>query len=303
MIDSFEKIIHASKCMNNKRTAAVAGAADTHVLQAVARAKEDGIAEAILLGNGLEIEKLLRTLGQNPADYEIVDCAGGAQCGMEAVRMVREQRANFLMKGLVETRDLLKPVVNKETGISADRIMSHFALNELPDYHKFIVNTDGGMIIYPTLEEKCGILRNAVETLHRLGNACPKVAVLAGVEKVNPKMKETVDADALKQMSLRGEITGCVVEGPISYDLAMSAETAKIKGYDCSYCGDFDVLLQPDLVCGNVLGKSWYMQGHGKMAGIIVGAKVPIVLTSRGASSEEKYLSIALAAVTAPEGV
>jgi phosphate butyryltransferase len=199
------------------------------------------------------------------------------------------------MKGLIETRTLLRPVVHKENGLNSGRVMSHFALSELPTYHKLIVNTDGGMIPYPSLNEKKEIIINAVEILHKLGYHCPKVAVLTGVEKVNKKMPETVDASELKAMNLRGEISGCVIEGPISYDLAMSAESAKIKKFECKFCGDFDILVVPNLAAGNILGKSWYISAGGRMAGIIAGANVPIVLTSRGASADEKYLSVALA--------
>ena len=179
--------------------------------------------------------------------------------------------------------------------------MSHFALNELPGYHKLIVNTDGGMLTYPTLEDKVSIVENAVLTLRAMGYECPKVAVLAGVEKLNPKMIETVEANALMEMNREGKITGCIVEGPVSYDVALSAEIAAHKKVPYTCCGDYDVLVAPNLAAGNILGKSWSVTAGAKMAGIIVGAKVPIVLTSRGSTAEEKYLSIALAAVAAPE--
>ena len=152
--------------------------------------------------------------------------------------------------------------------------------------------------MYPTLEDKKGIIENAINTLHVMGNPNPTVAVLAAIEKVNPKMIETVEAAELKAMNQRGELPGCIIEGPISYDIAMSAAIAKHKGYDCPYCGDFDVLLVPNMTCGNILSKSWVITAGALMAGVIMGAKVPVVLTSRGATPDEKYYSIALAAVT-----
>lgn len=302
MYTNFESIVKALQGKTEKRIMAVAGADDSHILEAVVRARAEGLTDAILIGNAARITELLREIKQDETQYELISCDSPQECGRIAVQIVKEGKANFLMKGLIDTKDLLKPVVQKENGLTTGRIMSHVGLNELPSYHKLIVNTDGGMLVYPTVEQKKDIIINAVRMLQMLGCECPKVAVLAGVEKVNPKMLETVDAAELKLMNQKGEIEGCIVEGPISYDLAMSAENAKIKNFDCPYCGDFDVLVAPNLVCGNILGKSWYMQAGGKMAGIIVGAKVPIVLTSRGATSEEKYLSIALAALTAPKG-
>ena len=302
MYTDFESIVKAVREKTEKQIMAVAGADDSHVLEAVVRARAEGLADAILIGNTIRITELLREMKQDETQYELIPGDSPQECGRIAVQTVKEGKANFLMKGLINTKDLLKPVVQKENGLKTGRVMSHVGLNELPSYHKLIVNTDGGMLIYPTLEQKKDIIINAVHMLQALGCKCPKVAVLAGVEKVNPKMQETVDAAELKRMNQVGEIEGCIVEGPISYDLAMSAESARIKKFDCPYCGDFDMLIVPNLVCGNILGKSWYMQAGGKMAGVIVGAKVPIVLTSRGATSEEKYLSIALAALTAPRG-
>jgi phosphate butyryltransferase len=178
--------------------------------------------------------------------------------------------------------------------------MSHVGFfDRVPGTDHFIIQTDGGMLLYPTLEEKKAIIENAVSALHAIGNECPKVAVLAAVETVNPKMTETVDAAALKKMNQDGEITGCVVEGPISYDLAMSMEIAEHKRYDCPYCGDFDVLVVPTIAAGNIIGKCWTVTCRALLGGIVVGAKAPIVLTSRGSTAEEKFYSIAVAVLVA----
>ncbi|MEG1661787.1 MAG: phosphate acyltransferase, partial [Clostridiales bacterium] len=194
-------------------------------------------------------------------------------------------------------RDLLKPVVNKENKLHTGRVMSHVAFNKLSNYPKLIINTDGGMVIAPTLEEKKGIILNAVAALHAIGYVLPKVAVLAGVEKPNPKMPETLEAAALQEMNERGEISGCLVCGPLSYDIAISGEVAKQKKFPCPYAGDFDVLVAPNLAAGNILGKCWSFTAGSVMAGMIMGAKVPIILTSRGAPAEEKFLSIAIASL------
>ncbi|MBP2651655.1 MAG: phosphate butyryltransferase [Firmicutes bacterium] len=200
------------------------------------------------------------------------------------------------MKGKIQTADLLKAVVNKEKGLRTGSVMSHVVLHEIPTYHKLLVITDGGMMMYPNLAEKKQIIENAVNSLLSLGYDKPKVAVLAAVENVNPKMPEAVDAGLLKEMNQKGEIKNCIVEGPISYDLAMSKDAAKIKGYESPVTEDADILMVPNITVGNIMGKALVYSAGAKIAGFIVGAKVPIVLTSRGSSAEEKYLSLVLSA-------
>ena len=298
MYQNFDAILAAAKALPVKRIMAVAAAEDLPVLEAALRAKADGIVDLILVGNGDAIRQLLTQLGADPAAFPIVDCPH-EEAGQTAVSLVRDGKAHFLMKGLMETRELLGPVVRKENGLRTGRVMSHFALNELPGYHKLIVNTDGGMLIAPTLEEKKSIIENAVTTLRAMGYECPKVAILAGVETVNPKMPETLDAQALVRLWEDGQLPGCVVEGPVSYDVAISREIAAHKSVPYVHCGDYDVLVAPNMAARNILGKCWSVTAHSKMAGIIVGARVPVVLSSRGSTAEEKYYSIALAATAA----
>lgn len=177
--------------------------------------------------------------------------------------------------------------------------MSHFTAFEVPSYHKLLLPVDGGMVTYPTLEQKKAIIENTVGALHTMGYDCPKVGIVACVEKLNPKMPETVEGDALKQMNLRGEITGCIIEGPISYDCAVSKEIADFKGFESPCASDCDVLVAPNIHAGNLMGKMLTVTAGAKMAGFIVGAKCPIGMVSRGSTPEEKYLSIVLAAATA----
>ena len=253
--------------------------------------------KAILVGDEGKIRELLKDLNAT-GEYEIANEPDSSKAAYKAVELVRENKADFLMKGKIDTAGILKAVVDKERGLGQGRLMSHVAIVEVPTYHKLLVATDGGMVMYPTLDQKKEIINNAVETLLKLGYERPKVGVLAAVEKVNPKMPETVDGDKLKEMNINGEIKNCIVEGPISYDLAIYEEAAKIKGYESQVAGDVDVLVVPDITTGNVLGKALIYSAKGKMAGIVVGAKVPIILTSRGSSAEEKFLSLALAAAT-----
>ena len=234
---------------------------------------------------------------RQPAD--IYDVPGLAESARYAVGLVREGKADFLMKGKLDTSVLLKAVVDKENGLGKGGVMSHFTAFEVPSYHKLLVPVDGGMVTYPTLEQKKHIIENTVGALHAMGYECPKVGVVACVEKLNPKMPETVEGDALKQMNLRGEITGCIVEGPISYDCAVSKEIAAFKGFESPCAGDCDVLVAPNIHAGNLMGKMLTVTCGAKMAGFIVGAKCPIVMTSRGSTPLEKYLSIVISAAAA----
>jgi phosphate butyryltransferase len=217
----------------------------------------------------------------------------------KAVELVRDGKVDFIMKGKIQTADLLRAVVDKEKGLRTGKVISHMAFNEIPTYHKLIAISDGGMMMYPDLQQKKGIIENGVETLRSMGIENPKVAVVTAVENVNPKMPETVDAAELKKMNEMGEIKNCIVEGPISYDLIMDPESAVIKGYESPVAGDADLIIVSNITVGNILGKSLVYSAGSKMAGFIVGAKVPIVLTSRGATSEGKYLSLVLCASAA----
>jgi phosphate butyryltransferase len=296
---NFDQILEKVRKNPVKRKVAVAGAADRHVLEAVLEARRTGIINPVLIGESAEIESLLDELGSCAADYEIVEADSPEACGMAAVELIKDQKADFIMKGMIETRDVLKPLVNKENGLHLGRTMTHVALDEIPGMSRLTAMTDGGMIPYPTLEEKKDIIINAVEMLRSLGYERPSVAVLCAVEKVNPKMVETVDAEALVAMNRQGVIPDCDVVGPISYDIAMNAAIAEEKKYSCPYCGQFDILLAPSMVAGNLLNKSLTVTGGALMAGVVMGAKVPVVVTSRGSTSTEKFLSLALASLIA----
>ncbi|MEE0741480.1 MAG: phosphate acyltransferase [Emergencia sp.] len=293
----FNDLVEACKQNPHTKTVAVAGAADGHVLGAVTEAKKMGLVNPVLIGDTQAIEEGLKELNENPADYKIVDAKTPADCGIESVELIKAGEAEFIMKGMVDTKDVLKPLVKKENGLHTGRAMSVFTYNEVPQMGKMMAMADGGMIPYPTLEQKRDIIIAGVEALHKLGIEHPSVGVLAPVEKVNPKMVECTDAAALVEMNKDGTITGCDVVGPISYDIAMSKEIAETKKFDCPYCGDFDMLIFPNMSAGNMAHKAMIICGGTKMAGVVVGAKVPVVLTSRGASTEEKFVSLALASL------
>lgn len=294
---SFEELVATVKGGTTKARMAVAAAGDMHTLEAVMQATKEGVVTPVLVGDAKIIKEVLAELGETVE--EIYDVPDVAEAARYAVKLVKEGKADFLMKGKLDTSVLLKAVVDKENGLGKGGVMSHFTAFDVPSYHKLLVAVDGGMVPYPTLDQKKSIIENTVGALRDMGYDCPKVGVLACVEKVNPKMPETIEADALKQMNVNGEIEGCIVEGPVSYDCAMVKEIADFKGFNSPVAGDVDVLVAPNIHAGNIMGKMLILTAGARMAGFIVGATCPIVMTSRASSAEEKYLSIVISAAAA----
>ncbi len=278
------------------KRAVVAAAHDEHTLQAVFAAWRDGLIHPILVGREESILSIAHSLGEPLDSVQVVDAADDVQCAARSVALIRRGEGAMLIKGMLPTGTLLKAVVNKETGIRASQVMSHVAVLDVPSYHKLLYVTDGGMVVAPDLEQKRHILKNAVDFCRFLGYDCPKAAALCAVETVNPTMPETADAAVLKAEGEQGNFGHCLVEGPIALDLATDRESAQIKGYHSPVAGDADILLAPSIAAGNLLGKSLYGLAGGEMAGVVLGAKVPITVNSRGATAEEKYWSILICA-------
>lgn len=298
-INSFKELAEAVKRHSNKSKVAVVAANDPHTIESVVTAQRDGMIEAILIGDAAKMRGHLEQQGANPSDYTMLSAESAEQALALAVEYINGGRANVLMKGQMETADFMRAILKRENGLRKGHLLSVTGLYELNGYHKLIAVSDQAINTYPDLNAKKGILENAVNLLHAFGNELPKVAVLAAVEKVNPKMKETLDADALRIMNRDGEITGCIVDGSLSFDIATSRDAASIKGYQSEVAGDADLLLVPDLVCGNVLVKALTGFAGATTAGVVVGASVPVVLTPRSAEAADKYYSLALAAYTA----
>ena len=299
VFQNFEELIDHVKAAPQRKRMVVACANDSHSIGAALDAMKEGIVHPILVGEAEAMKAILAELGSENADVELYDCTGLKETCELAVKLVREGKGDFLMKGKVDTSIFLREVVNKEHGLGKGGVMSHVTLFEVPGYHKLFLPVDGGMVPYPTLEQKKAIIENTVGVLHRIGYDCPKVGVLACKEKLDPKMPETVEARELQEMNRRGEITGCIVEGPISYDCAVDKQIADFKGYESQIAGDVDVVVAPNIHAGNIMGKMLVCTAHAKMAGFIEGARCPIIMTSRGSSEEEKYLSIVVAAAAA----
>ncbi len=291
VIKNFEEL-HDKVKQAPKATVVVIAAHDPHTLEAVLKTKEEGILNHILVGHRSDILQIGKDLGYAIDPDTIIDAKDDDEAVSIGIQIIKDNKADFIQKGILQTSTLLKGVVNKETGINIGKAISHTALLDIPSYHKIIGLTDGGMMMYPDLQQKKDILTNAVNVFLGFGYKSPNVAALCAVEVVNEKMPETIDAAALKAMAQNGEITDCIVEGPISVDLAMDKESAIVKKYESPVAGDADILLVPDIASGNLMSKALYVLGGAKMAGCVVGAQCPIALNSRSASFEEKYYSL-----------
>ena len=299
-INCFEDLAAEAKKMTRKTVIAVVEAQDAHTLESVIQAAGDGIMEPVLIGDAEKITGLLSQLGADHAAFRIIHASGTDESLRQAVALVKAGQATAVMKGRLDSGEFMKAIVSKENGlVPAGNKLSLIGFYETPMYHKVFAVSDMGLNTYPDLAGKKLIIDNAVRLLHALGYENPKVAVLSSVEKVNPKMPDAVDGAQLKEMNARGDITGCTVEGPISFDLATSREAAAIKCFDSPVAGDADLLIVPDIAAGNILVKCLTGFGGARTAGTVLGARVPVILTSRSAEASDKYYSIALAACAA----
>ena len=302
MIGSIEELIAAAKEQGRSRVA-VAAAQDEAALEAVMAAREGGLAQPILIGDEASIRALAAKLGLDLAGVCLVHEPDPAQAAARAISMIRSGDADVLMKGMIDTSVLLKAALDKASGIGSGRLMSHVAVMEVPNHGKLLVVTDAAINIAPDLAAKVDIVANAVKVARALGLKRPKVAILAAIEKVNAeKMPCTADAAILTVMARRGQIRDCAVDGPLALDVAVSAECARVKKLESEVAGDADVLVAPDIEAGNILYKSLVDLGGAKAAGVVMGASVPVVLTSRADSAETKLASLALAALAGLAG-
>ena len=298
----FEDIVAKVKeC--GKKTVAVSVAQDSAVLEAVKAAREQGIADAILVGDEEKIRELAASLNMDLSGFEIINEPDMIQASLIAVKLAHDGKADMYMKGVIDTKNFLKSVLDKEVGLRTGGVLSHVAVFEVPGIDHLLYLTDVAFMTYPTLEDKVNIINNTVPVCKACGLELPKVAPLAAVEVVNPKMPVTVEAAELTKMCEEGQIKDCVIDGPLSLDLAIDPEAAKHKGAtDRKIQGDADVLLFPDIHAGNQVYKAMVHMIPGVKNGcILTGTKVPVILTSRSDTFETKLNSIALAAVVAEE--
>lgn len=291
-------LLKVKECRRKK--VAVAVAQDEPVLEAIREAKERGFADAILVGDEVKIKEIADSIGMDLTKYEIIHEADVKKAALKAVELVHNRKADMLMKGLVDTATFLRSVLNKEVGLRTGKVMSHVAVFDVEKVDRLLFLTDVAFNTYPELKDKVQIIANAVEVAHACGIDCPKVAPVCAVEVVNPNMPATIDAAILSKMSDRGQIKGCIIDGPFSLDIALSEEAAHHKGLtDTTVAGNADVILLPNIDVGNVMYKTLTKTTESRNGGILVGTSAPVILTSRADSFETKVNSIALAAVVA----
>jgi len=298
MIKTFDEVISKVKSQSMKKVA-VAVAQDEPVLEAIRDAKKNGIADAILVGDKEEIIKIAETIGMNVDEYEIIDEKDVNKAAIETVKLVSSGRADMMMKGLVDTATFLRAVLNKEVGLRTGKQMSHIAVFEVPGYDRLLFVTDAAFNMYPELKEKIDIIKNAVQVAHALENVMPKVAPICAVEVVNPSMPATLDAANLSKMSERGQIKGCIIDGPLALDNALSKEAAAHKKISGPVAGEADILLMANIEAGNAVYKCLTYTTESKNGGLLMGAAAPVIVTSRADSPETKMNSIALASLVA----
>lgn len=296
---NIEQLLNTVK-ERHKKIVAVACAEDQDVLESIASAVNQGICDAILIGKANKINSLMQEHNINLGGSQIIDIEDKEKAVAKAVVLVKEGKADLVMKGLVDTKVVLKEVLRRENELRGEGLISHVAVFNNPATGKISLLTDAAMNIAPSLAEKKQICENAVAVAHKLGILKPKVAVLSAAEKVNEKMISSVEANQLKEMHLReGWLPGAIVDGPLALDNAVSKKSAEIKGIQSEVAGDADILVVPTIEAGNMVYKTiTYLMGS-ELAGVIVGAKIPVILTSRSDSAASKLYSIALGAILA----
>jgi len=295
----FEKVMGQLNIPGRKRVA-VAAAEDDVVLKAVSDGHRRGLVEPLLCGDKAGIEKLARELDLDISKFEIIQASSPTEAARQAVSLVREGKADILMKGLIQTADFLRAILDKEHGVRGKGILSHCNIVHSPILDRLILMTDAAMIPYPDLKTKVKIIENALIVARGVGMVNPRIAPLAAVEVVNPDMPATLDAAALTVMNQRGQIKGCVIDGPLAMDLALSEEAVHHKGLKSEVAGRADILLFHNIEAANNTMKALIYGGNCLAAGIVLGAACPIVITSRSDSDQAKLYSIACAAAITP---
>jgi len=294
----YERLLERCKSLAPIPTA-VAHPCEAGALSGAIEAAQKGLILPLLVGPADKLAAIAKAEGIDLSGVQIIDAPHSHAAAAKAVELVREGKAELLMKGSLHTDELMGAVVARDTGLRTGRRLSHVFVMDVPTYHKVLIVTDGAINIAPTLEDKVDICQNAIDLARSLGLEKPKVAILAAVETVTSKMPATIDAAALCKMAERGQITGGLLDGPLAFDNAISKEAAKIKGIRSEVAGDPDILLAPDLEAGNILAKQLSFLANADSAGLVLGAKVPVILTSRADSVRSRIASCAVAMLAA----
>ena len=299
MIKSYLDILATVQENKRKKTISIAMADDSSVLKAIKAIDEKGIAHAVLVGDSERIKAIAEEVDYHITNDMIVHANDKSEIAFKAVEQIRSGRANILMKGHISTPILMKAVLDRETGLRKGNVLSHVAVAEIPTYPKMLITSDGGINIAPDMEAKKAILENMVDVCRKLRIDQPKICALCPIEKINPKIQETVDAAELQRLAEAGEFGDIILEGPMAMDVALSAEAARKKGLDSRIAGDTDAILVPNITSGNAIINILMYLANAKVGGLVVGAKVPIILLSRSDKPEEKFNSMILAILIA----
>jgi phosphate butyryltransferase len=298
-IRTFAGLLEAAKA-KGPRTVAVAAGHQAEVMLAGLDAEMAGLAEVILVGDADQIRAIARDNDFDISRMDIVHAPQPRDAAWQVMKLVSEGKADVAMKGKVETSDFLRAALSKELALRTGRLFTHVAVFEIPEFDRLIFISDAGVVVAPDLEQKVEIVQNAILVAHGLQIQLPRVAVLAATEVVNPRIPTTLDAANLSKMADRGQIRGGLVDGPLALDNAISPESARIKGIKSEVAGYADILIAPDIEAGNVLAKAITYFAQGKMAGVVVGARCPLILPSRSDTREAKLVSLALGTMLAP---
>jgi phosphate butyryltransferase len=298
MIKTFDTLLEAAQAKGPKRVA-VAAAHQEEVLLAGLDAERAGLAQVTLVGDGARIQQIAADESFDISQMEIIHRPRPDEAAWQVMKLVSDGRADIAMKGRVETSDFLRAALSKELGLRTGRLFTHVAVFEIPGFDRLVFISDAGVVVAPDLEQKVFIVQNAIYVAHALGVGLPRVAILAATEVVNPKIPTTLDAANLSKMADRGQIKGGLVDGPLALDNAISPESARIKGIKSEVAGYADVLIAPDIEAGNVLAKAITYFAQGKMAGVVVGARCPLILPSRSDTREAKLVALALGVMLA----
>ena len=301
-VKSFEQIVEKAKASGEKNRVVIAGADCENILLGAFRAQEEGFAELVLVGETGKILPMLYRLGLQDKPYRIVETYPGDNVTQIAIELINKGEGDILMRGNVQTREFLMPLLDKRNDLRTSRLLTHIDLVTMPEYDRMIAIGDVTVTIEPTRSQKKDIIRNMVDTLRYVDESNNiNIAMLALVEQTSFHMKDTIDAHELVLEHSREPIADCNLVGPIAYDLILSEEAARLKGYDCEYCGKFDGIIAPSLLAGNLIVKGWQAHAHAQTCGVVIGAKIRVAITSRSDSPEVAYNSLAFCTVLPKE--
>ena len=295
-LKNFDQIVERAKQSFRPNRVVIAGADAENILLGTFEAQDAGFAYPVLVGEPAKIEPMLERLGLKDKPYRLVPTQEGDNVCQVAIDLINKGEGDVLMRGNTQTREFLMPLLDKKNGLRTDRLLTHIDLVSMPEYPKLIAIGDVTVTIEPDLQQKKKIIANMVDMLESVGYEKPNIALLSMVEKVSFHMKDTIESQTLVNEHTKSPIANCNLVGPIAYDLILSQEAARLKGYDCELCGDFDGIVVPSLLAGNLIVKCWQMHAHARTCGVVIGAKVPVALTSRSDDKDVAFLSLAFCA-------